>query len=89
MPCVLRPGLVITGDTAADGDPAARAGDVWVMLAENLHCQGLSAVEDARGAPGDARPRVPLARVATSSGSPSSGLARKTVAKATGSPARP
>ena len=78
MPCVLRPDLALDGD-AADGDRAAQAGHVGAMLAENLHRQGLSAVEEARGVQAMLDLGVPLARVAKSTG-----LGRKRVAKAAG-----
>ena len=48
MPCALRPDPALDGN-AADGDRAAQAGHLGAMLAENLHRQGLSAVEEARG----------------------------------------
>lgn len=78
VPCVLRPDLALDGD-AADGDRAAQAGHVGAMLAENLHRQGLSAVEEARGVQAMLDLGVPLARVAKSTG-----LGRKRVAKAAG-----
>jgi ParB family chromosome partitioning protein len=78
VPCVLRPDLAIDGN-AADGDRAAQAGHVGAMLAENLHRQGLSAVEEARGVQAMLDLGVPLARVAKSTG-----LGRKRVAKAAG-----
>ncbi|WP_249932914.1 ParB/RepB/Spo0J family partition protein, partial [Blastococcus sp. CCUG 61487] len=79
VPCVLRPDLALDGD-AADGDrAAAQAGHVGAMLAENLHRQGLSAVEEARGVQAMLDLGVPLTRVAKSTG-----LGRKRVAKAAG-----
>jgi ParB family chromosome partitioning protein len=78
VPCVLRPDLALDGD-AADGDRAAQAGHVGAMLAENLHRQGLSAVEEARGVQAMLDLGVPLAKVARSTG-----LGRKRVAKAAG-----
>lgn len=78
VPCVLRPDLANDGN-AADGDRAAQAGHVGAMLAENLHRQGLSAVEEARGVQAMLDLGVPLARVAKSTG-----LGRKRVAKAAG-----
>jgi ParB family chromosome partitioning protein len=78
VPCVLRPDLAIDGN-AADGDRAAQASHVGAMLAENLHRQGLSAVEEARGVQAMLDLGVPLARVAKSTG-----LGRKRVAKAAG-----
>jgi ParB family chromosome partitioning protein len=78
VPCVLRPDLAVDG-AAADGDRAAQAGHVGAMLAENLHRQGLSAVEEARGVQAMLDLGVPLTRVAKSTG-----LGRKRVAKAAG-----
>jgi ParB family chromosome partitioning protein len=78
VPCVLRPDLALDG-AAADGDRAAQAGHVGAMLAENLHRQGLSAVEEARGVQAMLDLGVPLNRVAKSTG-----LGRKRVAKAAG-----
>jgi ParB family chromosome partitioning protein len=78
VPCVLRPDLALDGD-AANGDRAAQAGHVGAMLAENLHRQGLSPVEEARGVQAMLDLGVPLARVAKSTG-----LGRKRVAKAAG-----
>ncbi|MDK3258945.1 ParB/RepB/Spo0J family partition protein [Blastococcus capsensis] len=78
VPCVLRPDLALDG-TAADGDRAAQAGHVGAMLAENLHRQGLSAVEEARGVQAMLDLGVPLTKVAKSTG-----LGRKRVAKAAG-----
>lgn len=78
VPCVLRPDLALDGN-AADGDRAAQAGHVGAMLAENLHRQGLTAVEEARGVQAMLDLGVPLTRVAKSTG-----LGRKRVAKAAG-----
>jgi ParB family chromosome partitioning protein len=78
VPCVLRPDLALDGN-ATDGDRAAQAGHVGAMLAENLHRQGLSAVEEARGVQAMLDLGVSLTRVATSTG-----LGRKRVAKAAG-----
>ncbi|MGX5653886.1 ParB/RepB/Spo0J family partition protein [Geodermatophilus nigrescens] len=78
VPCVLRPDLALDG-TAVDGDRAAQAGHVGAMLAENLHRQGLSAVEEARGVQVMLDLGVPLTKVAKSTG-----LGRKRVAKAAG-----
>ncbi|SFF94528.1 ParB/RepB/Spo0J family partition protein [Blastococcus tunisiensis] len=78
VPCLLRPDLA-PDPAALDGDRAAQAGHVGAMLAENLHRQGLSAVEEARGVQAMLDLGVPLTRVAKSTG-----LGRKRVAKAAG-----
>jgi ParB family chromosome partitioning protein len=78
VPCLLRTDLALDGNTA-DGDRAAQAGHVGAMLAENLHRQGLSAVEEARGVQAMLDLGVPLMKVAKSTG-----LGRKRVAKAAG-----
>ncbi|WP_347059626.1 ParB N-terminal domain-containing protein [Blastococcus sp. HT6-30] len=78
LPCVLRSDLALEA-ASADGDRAAQAGHVGAMLAENLHRQGLSPVEEARGVQAMLDLGVPLTRVAKSTG-----LARKRVAKAAG-----
>ena len=80
VPCVLRPDLALDGNAAdGDGDRAAQAGHVGAMLAENLHRQGLSAVEEARGVQAMLDLGLSLARVTKSTG-----LGRKRVAKAAG-----
>ncbi|WP_245159203.1 ParB/RepB/Spo0J family partition protein [Blastococcus sp. TF02A-35] len=78
VPCVLRPDFALDGDDA-DGDRAAQAGHVGAMLAEKLHRQSLSAVEEARGVQAMLDLGIPLTRVAKSTG-----LGRKRVAKAAG-----
>lgn len=78
VPCLLRADLALDGN-AADGDRAAQAGHLGAMLAENLHRQGLSAVEEARGVQAMLDLGVPLTKVAKSTG-----LGRKRVAKAAG-----
>ena len=78
VPCVVRPDLSADA-TAADGDRATQAGHVAAMLAENLHRQGLSAVEEARGVQAMLDLGVTLNTVARSTG-----LGRKRVAKAAG-----
>ena len=78
VPCVLRGDLALD-PAAADGDRAGQAGHVAAMLAENLHRQGLSAVEEAHGVQAMLDLGVFLASVAKSTG-----LGRKRVAKAAG-----
>lgn len=76
VPCVLRDDLALDGGTGG-GDRAGQARHVAAMLAENLHRQGLSAVEEARGVQTMLDLGESITKVAASTG-----LGRKRVAKA-------
>lgn len=74
VPCLVRADVSVDSDTDAD-----TAKEIAAMLAENLHREGLTAVEEARGIQSMLDLGVSIARV-----SKSTGLDRKRVAKAAG-----